>query len=49
MYSLFTHLLFDPLVFLLAFLSCFVLNLLSALIPAWRITRVNVIDAINQK
>lgn len=41
-------LLFDPTVFLLAFLACFLLNLLSAAIPAWRITRTNVADAINE-
>lgn len=42
-------LLFDPTVFLLAFLACFLLNLLSAAIPAWRITRTNVADAINER
>lgn len=42
-------LLFDPTVFLLAFLFCFVLNLLSAAIPAWRVTRTNIVDAINER
>lgn len=42
-------LLFDPQVFLLAFLACFLLNLLSAAIPAWRITRTNIVDAINER
>ena len=42
-------LLFNPTVFLLAFLACFLLNLLSAAIPAWRITRTNVADAINER
>lgn len=42
-------LLFDPTVFILAFLFCFVLNLLSAAIPAWRVTRTNIVDAINER
>lgn len=42
-------LLFDPVVFLLAFIACFLLNLLSAAIPAWRITRTNIVEAINEK
>ena len=42
-------LLFDPTVFLLAFLACFLLNLLSAVIPAWRVTRTNIVDAINER
>ena len=41
--------LFDPTVFLLAFLACFLLNLLSAAIPAWRVTRTNIVDAINER
>ena len=43
------ELLFDPVVFLLAFLFCFLLNLLSAAIPAWRVTRTNIVDAINER
>lgn len=42
-------LLFDPTVFVLAFFACFLLNLLSAGIPAWRITRTNIVDAINER
>ena len=42
-------LLFDPAVFLLAFFACFTLNLLSAAIPAWRVTRTNIVDAINER
>ena len=42
-------LLFDPTVFLLAFLACFLLNLLSAAIPAWRVTRTNIVDAIIER
>ena len=42
-------LLFDPVVFLLAFFACFTLNLLSAAIPAWRVTRTNIVDAINER
>ena len=42
-------LLFDPVVFLLAFFACFALNLLSAAIPAWRVTRTNIVDAINER
>ena len=47
--TLCVDLLFDPAVFMLAFLSCFLLNLLSAAIPAWRITRTNIVDAINER
>lgn len=42
-------LLFDPMVFALAFLACFLLNLLSAAVPAWRVTRTNIVDAINER
>ena len=42
-------LLFDPVVFVLAFFACFALNLLSAAIPAWRVTRTNIVDAINER
>lgn len=42
-------LLFDPVVFLLAFFACFLLNLLSAAIPAWKVTRTNIVDAINER
>lgn len=36
-------------VFLTALLFCFVLNLLSSGIPAWRASRVNPVDAINSR
>lgn len=42
-------LLFDPVVFLLAFLACLLLNLLSAAIPAWRVARANIVEAINER
>ena len=32
-----------------AFLACFVLNLISASVPAWQAARVNPVDAINAK
>jgi putative ABC transport system permease protein len=40
-------LLLDPVLFASAFLFCFVLNLLSAGIPAWRAARMNIVAAIN--
>ncbi|KAA6335208.1 Macrolide export ATP-binding/permease protein [termite gut metagenome] len=39
--------LLDPALFLSAFLFCFVLNLLSAGIPAWRAARMNIVPALN--
>lgn len=39
--------LLDPMLFLSAFLFCFVLNLLSAGIPAWRAARMNIVTALN--
>lgn len=39
----------SPIIFLIAILFCLVLNLLSALIPAWRITRTPIVDSLNQK
>lgn len=47
--TLCVDLLFDPTIFVMAFLACFVLNLLSAGIPAWRITHTNIVDAINER
>jgi len=41
--------LLSPEIFLLAFLFCVVLNLLSAGIPAWRTSRKNVTDALNER
>ena len=42
-------LLFDPSVFGWAFLACFLLNLLSAAIPAWRVTRTQIVEALNKR
>ncbi|GCB37273.1 ABC transporter permease [Bacteroides faecalis] len=36
----------SPVVFVLAFLFCLILNLLSASIPAWRVARKNITDAL---
>jgi putative ABC transport system permease protein len=36
-----------PMVFVYAFLFCLVLNLLSAGLPAWRVSRKNIVDALN--
>ncbi|GHV04996.1 ABC transporter permease [Bacteroidia bacterium] len=36
-----------PMVFVYAFLFCLVLNLLSAGIPAWRVSREHIVDALN--
>lgn len=47
--TLSASLLFSPQIFLLAFLFCLVLNLLSAGIPAWRSTRTDIVDALNQR
>ena len=44
-----TDMLFSPLTFLVAFCFCLLLNLLSAGIPAWRVSRMNIVDAINQR
>lgn len=49
LHTMCVDLLFDPSVFVLAFLACFLLNLLSAAIPAWRVTRTNIVDAINER
>ena len=47
--SLAMDMLFSPLTFLVAFCFCLLLNLLSAGIPAWRVSRMNIVDAINQR
>lgn len=47
--SLSTDMLFSPLTFLVAFCFCLLLNLLSAGLPAWRVSRMNIVDAINQR
>ncbi|MDR0972840.1 MAG: ABC transporter permease [Prevotellaceae bacterium] len=39
--------LIDPAVFGIAFLFCLILNLLSAGIPAWRASRLNIVNALN--
>ena len=39
----------SPWIFLIAFGFCLVLNLLSACIPAWRVSRMNITDALNQR
>lgn len=41
--------LFSPLLFVIAFSVCVVLNLLSALIPAWRALRKNIVYSLNEK
>ena len=41
--------LFSPVIFLIALLVCVVLNLASALIPAWRSLRVPIVQALNEK
>lgn len=47
--SLTPGMLLSPRVFLAAFGFCLLMNLLSAGIPAWRASRMNIVDAINQK
>ena len=42
-----TEMMFNPAIFLLAFLACMLLNLLSAGIPAWRVSRMNIVYALN--
>lgn len=39
----------NPLIFALAFIFCLLMNLLSAGIPAWRASRMNIVDALNEK
>lgn len=40
---------FTPTLFLIAFLCCAVLNLMAALIPAWRSLRKPIVESLNQK
>jgi ABC-type antimicrobial peptide transport system permease subunit len=40
---------FTPLLFLVAFLCCAVLNLMAALIPAWTSLRKPIVESLNQK
>ncbi|TWV15189.1 FtsX-like permease family protein [Bacteroidaceae bacterium HV4-6-C5C] len=48
-FSLSMDALFSPVVFLLAFLFCFIINLLSAGLPAWLATRRPIVDSLNDK
>ena len=41
--------LLSPWVFLAAFFFCLLMNLLSSGLPAWRASRMNIVEAINQK
>ena len=41
--------LLSPWIFLAAFGFCLLMNLLSSDLPAWRASRMNIVDAINQK
>lgn len=47
--SLTPGMLLSPWAFLAAFGFCLLMNLLSAGIPAWRASRMNIVDAINQR
>lgn len=47
--SLTAGMLFSPMIFVAAFLFCLLMNLLSAGIPAWRASRMNITDALNQR
>ena len=47
--ALSADMLFSPWIFLVAFGFCLVLNLLSAWIPARRVSRMNITDALNQR
>ncbi|MEA4980620.1 MAG: ABC transporter permease [Petrimonas sp.] len=41
-----SELFFDPVIFVLAFLFCFVINLLSAIVPVWSASRTTIMQAI---
>lgn len=41
--------LFSPRIFICAFLFCVVLNIVSALLPAWRTLRKPIVESLNQK
>lgn len=41
--------LLSPWIFLAAFAFCLLMNLLSSGLPAWRASRMNIVEAINQK
>lgn len=40
---------FTPTLFLIAFVCCALLNLMAALIPAWRSLRKPIVESLNQK
>lgn len=48
-FSLSMDALFSPAVFVLAFVFCLVINLLSAGLPVWLATRRTIVDALNDK
>ena len=48
-FSLSMDALFSPMVFVLAFVFCLVINLLSAGLPAWLATRRTIVDSLNDK
>jgi putative ABC transport system permease protein len=39
--------LFNPIIFLFAFIFCFILNLMSSIVPAWQASCTNIVNAIN--
>lgn len=41
--------LFSPWIFLMAFMTCVLLNLMSALIPVWKVMRKDIVYSLNQK
>jgi ABC-type antimicrobial peptide transport system, permease component len=47
--SLSVSMLFKPSVFLYAFIFCLLLNLISAGIPAWKASRIKIVNALNDK
>lgn len=47
--TLSSDMLFSPLTFLIALMFCLLLNLLSAGLPAWRVSKMNVVEALNEK
>lgn len=47
--SLTADALLSPWIFMAAFIFCLLMNLLSAGIPAWRASRMNIVEAINGK
>ena len=48
-FSLSMGALFSPAVFVLAFVFCLLINMLSAGLPAWRATRRTIVDSLNDK